>query len=882
MAEKIKIFEIEVGAEKAVANVIELRKDVAKLKEETKKAKEANGEFSAEFVKSNAELKATQKELRQAENLTQKLTVADRESSGTRQKLTAQNAELRSELQSLDLTQQKGIERQTEINETLDRNSQFLKENSDQYLKTKLNVGNYTESIIDAVKILKEQEATQKKNLLALQQANKATNKTKEDQDRLNKEIESTEIALISTNKELKKYGQNLGVTDAEIIDVTESTKDATDATEEFGGAFGSVTEGAKRANTVFKLIAKNPLIATLSALAAILTAVFASFKKTQKGADSVNKIMAVLTGVFDVFTGILAKGAELLIDFFENPKQSINDFGTLVKENIVNRIEGLVKLLPRLGEALSLLFEGEFSEAAKVAGDAVVQVGLGVENFSDKATDAFNEVVEAVEESAEASLKYQNATIGVENAIIETTKSLAKLNKESEIQRAIADDNTRSFEEREIAAKNAQFASEEAAKVELTLTQQQLSLQRILINQKRANGLETRELRQAEADAIAMVIDAEKNLSLIEIENNKLREEIARDTFEKNLDFIIEKNTLNLQAAEQELSLEQTTFDRKKEIIEATRELVETNFKQQVEAIQSRTQEQIDINELLAESDANRLIEKVRLLKLDEIEETRLLEILKENSATRKDLNDAELLADQEREILKANFEANEETRRQEIQSQTLLGKLDLERQALEAKEAQEVAFAEKIGASTTLIEKKYSNARKEINKAEQKAKLSLASDFLGNIAAIAGEGTAVGKAAAVAQTTVSTFQAAQGAYASLAPIPIVGPVLGIAAAGAAVAAGVANVKNILKVKSGLPEKSISGSTPSTPSIPSATSISTNIPSQNVSAEVGQGIVSRDSVQQEQTVITQPVLVTEEVTFEQDLSDEISQVSAS
>jgi hypothetical protein len=57
-------------------------------------------------------------------------------------------------------------------------------------------------------------------------------------------------------------------------------------------------------------------------------------------------------------------------------------------------------------------------------------------------------------------------------------------------------------------------------------------------------------------------------------------------------------------------------------------------------------------------------------------------------------------------------------------------------------------------------------------------------------------------GKVAAIAQATVQTFLAATGAYASLAPIPIVGPALGVAAAAAAIAAGINNVAQIKSQK--------------------------------------------------------------------------------
>lgn len=52
--------------------------------------------------------------------------------------------------------------------------------------------------------------------------------------------------------------------------------------------------------------------------------------------------------------------------------------------------------------------------------------------------------------------------------------------------------------------------------------------------------------------------------------------------------------------------------------------------------------------------------------------------------------------------------------------------------------------------------------------------------------------------KSFAVAETIIQTYRAAQGAYAALAPIPVVGPALGAGAAAAALAAGFARVEQI------------------------------------------------------------------------------------
>ncbi len=54
------------------------------------------------------------------------------------------------------------------------------------------------------------------------------------------------------------------------------------------------------------------------------------------------------------------------------------------------------------------------------------------------------------------------------------------------------------------------------------------------------------------------------------------------------------------------------------------------------------------------------------------------------------------------------------------------------------------------------------------------------------------------VGKAAAIANAAISTYEGAIGAYKAMAGIPIVGPALGIAAAAAVTAAGISNIASI------------------------------------------------------------------------------------
>jgi tape measure domain-containing protein len=83
-----------------------------------------------------------------------------------------------------------------------------------------------------------------------------------------------------------------------------------------------------------------------------------------------------------------------------------------------------------------------------------------------------------------------------------------------------------------------------------------------------------------------------------------------------------------------------------------------------------------------------------------------------------------------------------------------------------------------------------------------QQKLKTQQYSDFFGTMAGLASSGNEklakIGKAAAIAQAVINTYQSATAAYASMAAIPVVGPALGAAAAAAAVTVGLANVAQI------------------------------------------------------------------------------------
>ena len=147
------------------------------------------------------------------------------------------------------------------------------------------------------------------------------------------------------------------------------------------------------------------------------------------------------------------------------------------------------------------------------------------------------------------------------------------------------------------------------------------------------------------------------------------------------------------------------------------------------------------------------------------------------------------------------------------------------LQKDALKLQYDAEIANAEKTGADIKIIKEKYAAIGKEIDRLEADAKWELAAGFAGNLVTIFGKETALGKAAAIAETTINTYRSAQAAFASLAGVPLVGPILGATAAAAAITAGIANIKKIVEVKipGGGGGETPSVSMPSAPPAPAA-----------------------------------------------------------
>jgi len=175
------------------------------------------------------------------------------------------------------------------------------------------------------------------------------------------------------------------------------------------GTMFKSFTAGLKSVAAGFRTVGGAIALSGLGLLVITIAAISAAFKGSEEGQNKFAKIMGVIGAVTGNFVDLLADLGDSIISAFESPKKSLEAFGKMIKDNITTRLEGMITLIPSLGKAISLVFKGEFSEAGKVATDAIGKVALGVDSVTDSfkgATDAVGDFIEQNKTEAEQAAK--------------------------------------------------------------------------------------------------------------------------------------------------------------------------------------------------------------------------------------------------------------------------------------------------------------------------------------------------------------------------------------------------------------------------------------------------------------------------------------------
>ena len=174
-----------------------------------------------------------------------------------------------------------------------------------------------------------------------------------------------------------------------------------------------------------------NPVGAVIAAIAGALKLLYSAIQRNEKASENLNKVFAIFKGALDGLLNALSPVVEFLTDklvaAFENPQQAIKDLGQSILDNLINRVKSFLVL----GDAIVELFKGNFEEAAKLATDAVIQFGSGIENGTDKIAAAS----EAVVEFAKTVVVEADKAIEANTKLANSERELLRISKEFELQ---------------------------------------------------------------------------------------------------------------------------------------------------------------------------------------------------------------------------------------------------------------------------------------------------------------------------------------------------------------------------------------------------------------------------------------------------------------
>lgn len=371
------------------------------------------------------------------------------------------------------------------------------------------------------------------------------------------------------------------------------AAKETKEATEE-GTAFGmlkdrisGIIKPLKGIITGMKTL-KGALISTgIGAFVVAIGTLIAYFRNSEEGSKKLAIAMETLSILFGKLTDFASSLGEGLVNAFNNPKEALLSFGTLIKDNIITRFKGILNLIPNLAKAVGELFKGNFSEAGKIAANAVGEVVLGVENVVEKTVDLGktvvdvykNEIVPAVQSAVKAATDLVNTTRALRDEQQKLIVDNANLNKELETQQKIAEDTTLTYDERVTALErvgDAQVKLAEnlakQAKLEESLIQQQIA--------QEGNYEKREELETQLAEATASRIEAETALELQRQDSAKITRELELEEIDRKRSIrdILEENSAAIEEnlfrqAENELAIAERTALEELTILKATEE---------------------------------------------------------------------------------------------------------------------------------------------------------------------------------------------------------------------------------------------------------------------------------------------------------------------
>lgn len=194
-----------------------------------------------------------------------------------------------------------------------------------------------------------------------------------------------------------------------DVLDTRGELRDAADVMNDLVKATGGLRSGTEKAAVAAQVFGDSGLrllqtgiLDSEEAMAAFVDAAGTfSNKASPESVASARKVQEAIGTLTTAFDSVKAA---FLLAFGDSSAEGIKQFSRLfvgVMANIRSRVSDTLGAISGFSEAISLFFEGEFKQAAGVAGDALLQFNNRVANSgaaSRKAVEAFDAALEGLE----------------------------------------------------------------------------------------------------------------------------------------------------------------------------------------------------------------------------------------------------------------------------------------------------------------------------------------------------------------------------------------------------------------------------------------------------------------------------------------------------
>lgn len=401
-------------------------------------------------------------------------------------------------------------------------------------------------------------------------------------------------------------------------------------------------------------------------------------FQSNQVIADKFGAAFKSLSIAFNDFFNYINKNADGVVKFFknifENPVESLKNFGNLIKENIIERFNSALEVAGFMADALKKLFTGDFKgalESVKEAGKEMVDVFTGVDDTTGKVGKLVDKVVDYAKETWNAAEALQAQENAAKLAEAQQARLVEQYDRQAEKLRQLRDDDSKSIAERQKANEDLSKVLDEQEKA--MIRQANLQIQAAQNNLKLNNTIENRvALTQALAnkDGVLAQIEgfrSEQIANRIALEKEAI--ELLKSKSETETQLAINQKLFEAERVKDEVA----KLEAQKEAMENERTLELERLQNNINLYKEGTQARIDAENEYALRKQE--IDNNILLKEDEIANQKL-EIEKRVADGRKAIQEASFaVAEQGISVLKGVFEKNKAIQKGLILAESAMG---------------------------------------------------------------------------------------------------------------------------------------------------------------------------------------------------------------